>query len=243
MLPFAQDSVAFAQSGSGHGTRLAPALDFGAEDSFLMPASPNGHLLERFDAFDADPETVARRLLGQRLVRIRDGQRLAGIIVEVEAYLGAPDRAAHTFGGRRTARNESMYLPGGHLYVYFTYGMHHCANVVCGRADEGVAVLLRALEPVQGIQFMRALSPTVRRERDLCAGPARLTRALDIDRRLDGVDLRTSHEVFIERVRRRALPDPKISRTARIGVAYAGQWATRPLRFCVRGSPFLSRRT
>jgi DNA-3-methyladenine glycosylase len=207
-----------------------------------MPPSPNGQPIDRFDAFDADPETVARRLLGQRLVRIRDGQRLAGMIVEVEAYLGEADRAAHTFGGRRTARNESMYLPGGHLYVYFTYGMHHCMNVVCGKADEGIAVLLRALEPTEGLQTMRALSPTIRRDRDLCAGPARLARALDIDRRLDGLDLRASDAVFIERARRRAVPHPNILRTARIGVGYAGAWANRPLRFCVRGSPCLSRR-
>ena len=76
--------------------------------------------------YDSDPVTVARKLLGQRLVRVIDGRHLAGTIVEVEAYLGAEDRAAHTYGGRRTPRNESMYLPGGHAYVYFTYGMHHC---------------------------------------------------------------------------------------------------------------------
>jgi DNA-3-methyladenine glycosylase len=104
---------------------------------------------KRFTAMDGDPITVARRLLGQRLVRVTDGIRLAGTIVEVEAYLGAEDRAAHTFGGRRTARNESMYLPGGHAYIYFTYGAHFCLNVVCGQRDEGVAVLIRALEPTE----------------------------------------------------------------------------------------------
>ncbi|MHC4765452.1 MAG: DNA-3-methyladenine glycosylase, partial [Planctomycetota bacterium] len=88
---------------------------------------------------------MARKLLGQRLVRVRRGRRLAGTIVEVEAYLGAADRAAHSYGGRRTARNESMYLAGGHAYIYLTYGMHHCFNVVCGSPDEGVAVLVRAL--------------------------------------------------------------------------------------------------
>ena len=89
------------------------------------------------DRFDDDAVTVAKRLLGQRLVRILRGQRLAGTIVEVEAYLGTEDRAAHTYGDRRTPRNRSMYLAGGHAYVYFTYGMHFCMNVVCGREDEG----------------------------------------------------------------------------------------------------------
>ena len=100
---------------------------------------------DRFDDFERDSATVARRLLGQRLVRIVDGQRLAGTIVEVEAYLGEVDRAAHSFGGRRTQRNESMYLAGGHAYVYFIYGMHFCMNVVCGRVDQPIAVLLLSL--------------------------------------------------------------------------------------------------
>src|SRR5882672_5499226 len=106
-------------------------------------------LHDRFTSMEFDPITLARRLLGQQLVRVLKGQRLAGIIVETEAYLGAQDRAAHTWNGRRTPRNESMYLPGGHAYVYFTYGNHYCLNVVCGRKDEGVAVLIRALQPME----------------------------------------------------------------------------------------------
>ncbi|MCZ6734515.1 MAG: DNA-3-methyladenine glycosylase, partial [Planctomycetota bacterium] len=129
----------------------------------------------RFTAYSPDPVTVARRLLGQRLVRIIDGHRLAGTIVEVEAYLGARDQAAHTYRGRRTARNESMYLAGGHAYVYLTYGMHHCLNVVCGQSGNGVAVLLRALEPTQGIDQMFANRRIANHERDLCSGPAKLT--------------------------------------------------------------------
>ena len=106
-------------------------------------------MAERFVAFDADPVTVAKHLLGQRLVRVHRGRRLAGTIVEVEAYLGPRDCAAHTFGGRRTPRNESMYLGGGYAYVYFTYGMHHCMNFVCGGPGDGMAVLVRALENKQ----------------------------------------------------------------------------------------------
>ncbi|MHC4219973.1 MAG: DNA-3-methyladenine glycosylase [Planctomycetota bacterium] len=194
----------------------------------------------RFTAFEDGSVDVARRLLGQRLVRMLNGERLAGTIVEVEAYLGAKDRAAHTYGGRRTARNESMYLPGGHAYVYFTYGMHHCLNIVCGRRDEGVAVLVRALEPTEGLETMFAHRAAARRARDLCRGPARLTQALAVDRAEDGLDLRTSPVLFVERLRQRSVPLPRIDRTARVGVGYAGAWAKRRLRFLIRGCPYVS---
>lgn len=197
---------------------------------------------DRFDDYGHDPVTVARRLLGQRLVRLWRGARLAGLIVEVEAYLGAEDRAAHTYGGRRTARNESMYLPGGHAYVYFTYGMHYCLNAVCGEAGEGTAVLLRALEPTEGLEHMFRARATARGRTDLCSGPAKLTQALRIDTSQDGVDLRSSPVLFIERARRRALPRTRIEVGPRVGVASAGSWATRPLRFSVRGSRHVSAR-
>ncbi len=194
--------------------------------------------MKRFKAFSDDPVTVARNLLGQRLVRVEGGKRLAGIIVEVEAYLGERDRAAHTYNGRRTPRNESMYLRGGHVYVYFTYGMHHCINVVCGEREEGVAVLLRAIEPTEGLDLMFARRAAAKRPRDLCSGPGKLTRALGIDRSQDGLDLRVSRELFIERRGGRAT----ITSTPRIGVDYAGAWAKRRLRFLIRGNDHLSRR-
>jgi len=193
---------------------------------------------------DSDPITVARRLLGQRLVRIIDQHRLAGIIVEVEAYLGAEDRAAHTWNGRRTPRNESMYLPGGHAYVYFTYGNHFCLNVVCGKKDEGVAVLIRALEPTEGLAFMKARRLKARRDEDLCSGPGKLTQAMGIDRTLDGIDLRTSRSLFIEQLRQRPLADACIERTSRIGLnptpEWPGDWATRQLRFLIRENSHVS---
>jgi len=203
--------------------------------------STSAQLAQRLTRFDRSPVETAQRLLGQRLVRMLDGQRVSGIIVETEAYLGAADRAAHTYGGRRTKRNEAMYLAGGHAYVYFTYGMHHCMNVVCGREGEGVAVLLRAIEPEEGLDIMFQCRPAARREADLCSGPAKLCAALAIDRALNGADLRTSGELWIEAVRRRPLPEARISRTPRIGIAYAEEWAAEPLRFTVRGSRHLSR--
>ena len=203
-----------------------------------MTAPPNPSP-ERWTAYDADAVTVARSLLGQRLVRLEGGHRLSGIIVETEAYLGADDRAAHTFGGRRTARNESMYLPGGHAYVYFIYGMHYCLNAVCGRAGEGTAVLLRALAPEEGLEIMRTRRPAARRDRELCSGPARLTAALNIDRALDGIDLRTHPQLWIEPAA--PVGEGRIRSRPRIGVASAGSWAEKPLRFLIDGCRHVSR--
>ena len=200
--------------------------------------------LPRFTDMDGDPVTVAQRLLGQQLVHAGNGLRLAGIIVEVEAYLGAEDWAAHTFGGRRTPRNESMYLPGGHAYVYFTYGAHFCLNVVCGERDVGVAVLIRALEPTEGIEQMYRNRPRARRATDLCSGPGKLTQALAIDRSLDGVDLRTSRVLFIEQLRQRSLAASRIECSPRIGLnptlKWTGDWATRHLRFFICDNPHVS---
>jgi DNA-3-methyladenine glycosylase len=202
--------------------------------------------IERFTAMRNDAVTLARRLLGQSLVRVLDdGTRLAGIIVETEAYLGAHDRGAHTFNGRRTPRNQSMYLPGGHAYVYFTYGMHFCMNVVCGAQSEGTAVLLRALEPIEGIDRMREMRGDAADLRNLCSGPGRLTQALGIDRSLDGESMLTSPRLFIGRLRRRVLPERLIGVSRRIGLnpspRAAGAWAARRLRFYVRGNPHVSR--
>lgn len=195
--------------------------------------------------FAVGPALLARRLLGQRLVRaLADGTRLAGTIVETEAYLGAEDRAAHTFGSRRTPRNEAMYGPPGTAYVYFTYGMHHCVNIVCGAVNEPVAVLLRALEPTEGLERMRTLrgltpdAPATA----LCSGPGKLCAALGIDRALNEDDLTVSDGLWVERVRARALPDDEVANTPRIGVDSAQEWAAKPLRWYIRGNPHASRR-
>ncbi len=182
---------------------------------------------------------VARALLGKVLVHRRRGALTAGRIVEVEAYRGPEDRAAHTAGGRRTPRNEVMWGAGGHLYVYFTYGMHHCCNVVTRTAGEPEAVLLRALEPIAGVAAMRRRR-AVGRDVPVAAlarGPGNLCRAMGIDRRHDGVDLTHGSIVLLDAP---PVPAAAVAVSPRIGVAYAGAHALRPWRFFVRTSPAVS---
>ena len=136
------------------------------------------------DALEADSLVVAPWLLNKLLMK--DGR--VGRIVEVEAYRGAEDPASHAYRGQ-TKRNAVMFGPPGRLYVYFTYGMHWCANVVCGPEGLAQAVLIRALAPVAGVEAMRANRPAARRDRDLCSGPAKLCQALGITGTDNGVDL------------------------------------------------------
>src|SRR6266550_1374197 len=141
------------------------------------------------DFYLQDTVTVARALLGCTLWRRRRRELLAARLVETEAYLGANDAASHARRGLRSTRNESMYLNGGHAYVYFTYGMHWCMNVVTQESDIAEAVLLRAAEPVRGVESMRARRPKAKRDVDLMNGPGKLCSALAIDRALDGEPL------------------------------------------------------
>jgi DNA-3-methyladenine glycosylase len=182
--------------------------------------------------------TVARRLLGKVLVHETADGIAAGRIVEVEAYRGPADRAAHSRGGHRSARNEVMYGPPGHAYVYFIYGMHHCVNVVTQPRDVPEAVLIRALEPVAGVELMRRRrrlpdAPEAR----LCRGPGALCQALAIDRTRNGADLVRGPLRILGRP---DVPAARIVRTPRIGVDYAGPDAARPWRFVVRDSSAVS---
>jgi DNA-3-methyladenine glycosylase len=185
--------------------------------------------LER-DFYRRDPRAVAPDLLGKVVVA---GARQARI-VEVEAYCGPEDPAAHSYRGR-TARNATMFGAPGHLYVYFSYGMHWCCNPVCGDDGEGVAVLLRALEPLAGLDEMRAARGAVR-DRDLCRGPARLCQALGITRDLDGADLVTGDGgVLIADDGTPPPADPGVG--PRVGITRA---ADVPWRFWVPGNPYVS---
>jgi len=188
-----------------------------------------------------EPLEVAPWLLNKVLVR---GAR-AGRIVEVEAYHGANDPASHAFRGR-TARTEVMFGPPGHLYVYFTYGMHWCANVVCGPTGEAAAVLIRALEPTAGTEQMGQARPAARRERDLCSGPAKLCQALGITGADNGTDLlagatrpgRTGPDGSVRLLDDGTPPPRQPARGPRVGISAATE---RQWRFWVPDSPWLSR--
>ncbi len=201
-----------------------------------------------------DTARVARDLLGTLLVvPAETGQRVSGMIVETEAYLGEIDRAAHSYGGRRTPRNEVMYGPAGRVYVFFVYGMYYQFNVVTGPADHPHAILIRALEPVEGIEIMRERRMASRKrrksepgaaatgsmpERNLTSGPGKLTIAMGIDRTLNGEDL-GGDNVWIEKYR--SFPDNEVSIGKRIGIDYAGEDADRHLRYWVKDNVFVSK--
>lgn len=156
--------------------------------------------------------------------------------METEAYVGPEDPAAHSARGR-TTRNEPMWGPPGHLYVYRIYGIHDCVNVVCGPDTKPEAVLLRAGEIIEGEELSRRRRGSAPPSRRLAAGPGNLGRALGIGRELSGTDL-LGGPVSI----RLGTPPPRIARRPRIGVGYAGEWAARPYRFVIPDDPHLSRR-
>lgn len=191
-----------------------------------------GDVLSR-SFFHRDARVVGPELLN-KVLACADGR--AGRIVEVEAYCGAFDPAAHTYRGK-TKRNAVMFGPPGHMYVYFTYGMHWCCNTVCGEDGEGAGVLIRALEPVAGIELMREARPKVRRDRELCSGPARLTQALGIAGTQNGIDLVRARQGYT--VVDDGTPAPEnVPGSARIGIREGTDllW-----RWFVAGNPHVSR--
>ncbi len=180
----------------------------------------------------APSAVVAPRLLGCQLIRQLHGQKLVGRIVETEAY-DQTDAASHSYRGR-TPRTEVMFGPPGHLYVYFTYGMHYCCNVVTGRLGEGAAVLIRALEPLEGESIMR-LNRAGLSGRNLTNGPAKLCQALQIDSVWNGHNLSRAP---LQLIMQPPLAPEQIIQTTRIGISQAQDV---PWRFYIRDNPFVSR--
>ena len=183
------------------------------------------HLLLR-SFYERDTVVVAPALLGQRLVRVRNGTRLSGLICETEAYGGADDPASHAY--RRTPRSAIMFGPPGVAYVYFVYGMHYCLNAVTAGDGHPGAVLIRGIFPAEGIEAMRGQRPGVA-DRHLTDGPGKLSQALDVTLALNGIDLTDNSELFIttgEQVAER-----EIITTPRIGVRGDEETRTRPWRF------------
>jgi DNA-3-methyladenine glycosylase len=193
-------------------------------------------LPRRFYAVDA--RELAPQLLNKLLVHDDEetDERLVARVVEVEAYAGAEDAGSHSYRGM-TRRNATMFGPPGHLYVYFTYGMHWCMNVVAGGDLAATAVLLRAAVPVRGIETMRRRRQGARRDRDLCSGPARLAQAFGVDGSFDGTDLVRGRVRLLDD----GTPppaDPAVS--TRVGLG-AGRGEHHPWRYYVAGEPGVSR--
>ena len=160
--------------------------------------------------------------------------------METEAYLGGEDKAAHSYNGKRTQRNEAMYMPPGTAYVYSIYGMHHCFNV--SSRGSGAAVLIRALEPLGGLETMRERRKGAKKERDFCSGPAKLCQALSINKTCDKLDLASSDELWVELLEE-AVPWGEVAESGRIGVQYAGtEWAEKLLRFYFKDCPHVSKK-
>jgi len=182
--------------------------------------------------------TIARELLGKLLVvPAESGERVSGMIVETEAYMGETDKAAHSYAGRRTKRTETMYAAGGTVYIFFIYGMYYQFNIVTGPQEHPHAILIRAVEPIEGIEVMRERRGEMK-DRNLTSGPGKLCIAMEIDSSVNGEDL-LGERVWLEDFRKFART--KIAAGKRIGIDYAEEDAEKPWRFWVNDNPFVSK--
>jgi DNA-3-methyladenine glycosylase len=186
-----------------------------------------------------DVVTLARELIGKSLVTEMEGIRSSGIIVETEAYRGADDRACHAYNYRRTTRTETMFKAGGHAYVYLCYGIHPLFNIVTNLEGEPDAVLIRAVQPTDGIEWMRERRPRVK-DLKLGSGPGCVTKALGIDRTQNAKQLIPSEGIWLEENTLAPIEFSVEART-RIGVDYAGEDAKRLWRFVMTGNPCVSK--
>jgi DNA-3-methyladenine glycosylase len=212
-------------------------IDDVGDEKHSGPEQPISMSLLGREFYARDVLTVARELLGQRLVRVLGGERLSGRIVEVEAYDGLDDQASHARSGR-TERNASMYGPPGHAYVYFIYGMHYCLNAVAEPEGQPAAVLIRALEPLEGMTTM--LERRGGRTRvTLTSGPARLCQALAIDRRFDHADLCTAQSLLTIETDE-VVPNSSLETSRRVGVRGDETAVSAPWRFYIRDNPYVS---
>ncbi len=186
-----------------------------------------------------DTLQIARDLLGKTLVVPTErGERVSGIIVETEAYCGVEDKAAHSYGNRRTKRTETMFAEGGTVYIFFIYGMYFQFNVVAGEIGVPHAILIRAVEPIEGIDLMRERRGAMK-DANLTSGPGKLCIALGIDKTFNNQDL-LGEQIWLE-TGREFTPD-EIACGKRIGIDYAEEYAEKPWRFWVKDNIFVSRK-
>ncbi|XP_027606656.2 DNA-3-methyladenine glycosylase [Pipra filicauda] len=240
-----QSNSSFPQINALENLNTTPGGDCSPKSSkYFVTEKRNSSRLEA-DFFNQPCVSLAKSFLGQILVRkLPDGRELWGRIVETEAYLGGEDEASHSKGGKQTQRNAAMFMKPGTLYVYQIYGIYFCVNV--SSQGEGAAVLLRSLEPLQGLDAMRELRRTSRKapskllkDWQLCNGPSRLCQAFGIDKAFDQRDLTQDTDIWM--VPGQDLPgEQDVVTTTRIGIGNRGEWAQKPLRFYLRGNKFVS---
>ncbi|NWZ01523.1 3MG glycosylase, partial [Loxia curvirostra] len=240
-----QNTSSFPQINAVEQLNTTPGADPSPKSSkyFVVEKKNSPQLQEDF--FNQPCVSLARSFLGQILVRkLPDGRELWGRIVETEAYLGGEDEASHSKGGKQTQRNAAMFMKPGTLYVYQIYGIYFCMNV--SSQGEGAAVLLRSLEPLQGLDAMRELRRASRKapsrllkDWQLCNGPSKLCQAFGIDKAFDQRDL--TQDAAIWMVPGQDPPgEQDVVATTRIGIGNRGEWAQKPLRFYLRGNRFVS---
>ena len=195
-------------------------------------------LTEKF--YRQDALTVARELVGKKLVRKIGDKKIVSKIVETEAYMGPEDKASHAYNNKRTKRTETMFCEGGIAYIYLIYGMYHCFNVVTASKGKPEAVLIRAVEPLNGFEIMRENRQIKsKRREDLTNGPGKLCQALKIDRSLDGIKFTKDkdNELYIEDILEK---DFEIERGKRINIDYAEEYKDKLWRFYLKGNSYLS---
>lgn len=204
-----------------------------------------GKILEN-DFFKRDTVEVAKSLIGKKIIRNISGNFFCAKIVETEAYLGLEDRACHSYGGRITDRNKTLYLPGGHIYVYLIYGIYDLLNIVTRDEDHPEAVLIRGVEPLENLdgisknRFGKAYEDlSTYQRKNLSNGPGKLSMALGINRSLNGKVLSKDYLYIGEG---EEVPEKDLVITKRIGIDYAGEDANLPLRFCLRDNPYVSKK-
>ncbi|MGH9876077.1 MAG: DNA-3-methyladenine glycosylase [Nitrososphaerales archaeon] len=196
---------------------------------------PSAHVIER-EFYKRNTVDVAKDLLGKMLVRVIDGKIVSGTIVESEAYRSTDDPASHSYRGK-TERNSVMFGEVGHAYIYFTYGNHYCLNIVAkDDTTPAGAVLIRAIEPIEGISFMRRYRKTTD-PYNLTSGPGKLTQALKVTKRQNGVDVTKKEELYI--VNGKHIKESEIVATSRIGIRVA---LDKPWRFLIAENKFVSRK-
>ncbi len=193
----------------------------------LMPLSEEFYL-------QPDVVKIAKKLLGKKLSTLVDGQFTSGIITETEAYNGVIDKASHAHGGRLTHRNQTMFAQGGVAYIYLCYGIHHLFNVVTGEEGTPTAVLIRAVEPLEGIETMLQRRNKAKLDKTLTVGPGSMSQALGISTKMNGISLH-QQEIWIEESENKLKPS-QILASSRIGVDYAGEEALLPYRFTIKGN-------